>query len=116
MDAHTQQLLAKMARYIQHTQPQLDKAASLRQSLNGYRVKIAQAIDTLVDRGVVPLQAKINMYNDLAANPEKAAELLCTLSEKMASQSGVLSLGGPSSRPNGAGLDPILSFCLDQSY
>jgi len=115
MDANTQQLLAKMARYIQQTQPQLDKAASLRESLQGYRVKIAQAIDTLVDRGVVPLQAKVSLYNDLAANPEKAAELLCTLSDKMAGAS-MLSLGGPSSRPNGAGLDPILSFCLDQSY
>ncbi len=112
MDPTTHQLMAGMVSYIKHTQPQLDKAASLRNSLAGYRVKIAHAIDTLVDRGVVPLQAKVNLYNDLAANPEKAAELLCELSEKMAGGYSP-SLGGAAGRLNGAGLDPILSFCLE---
>jgi len=109
MDANTQQLCSEMARYIEYTQPQLDKAAEIRGSLGEYRIKIAEAIDNLVDKGLVSLQEKVSVYNDLANHPEKSAELLCKISNKT---SGYSPLGGPADRLNGEGLDSILSFCL----
>lgn len=106
-------LARQMVEYIQETQPQLDKAAALRERLHGYQVKVAQAIDTMVDRGLLSLQSKTAMYRDLAANPEKAADLLLVLIEKAAAarSQGHL-LGGPSDRVDESGLDPILGFVM----
>ena len=114
MDEQVQHLLSEVAQYIEYTQPRLEKAAALGSSMQSYQLKVAEAIDKLVEKGLVPLQEKVAVYNNLANRPEKAAELLCKLSEQIDLDRP--SLGGPSDRFNVDAVDPIIGFCLGDSY
>ncbi len=115
MDQQTQQLMAKVAQYIQYTQPQLDKAAELRSALKDYRAKMAEAIDKMAEKNLIPMQERVALYDNLAAHPEKAAELLCRLSDRVSSNDAY-SLGGPSDRLKHAeSADALVRFVLGDS-
>ena len=108
-----QDVCGRMVSYIRSTQPQLEKAAQLKEKFSAYQTKIAEVVDSLVDRGIVPLQNKVALYEDLVENPERAADMLCKLSEQV----GPARLGGPSTLEDlGDSRDAIERFVMDHNY
>lgn len=106
MDAKLGSLFSDIVDYIEVTQPVLEKQAAQRQAL---KTKVAYAVDTMVGNRLVSPAIRNDVVNDLSEHPEKLAELLAKVSEKV----GPDSLGGASERLDAGGLDAILKFVLD---
>ena len=102
-------LLTNVVDYIEYTQPLLEKAASSSHLSDEYFEKLAEAVDTMADNGLIDYSDRSLILEKLADSPEKVVEALCKLSEKI----GPDTLGGPSDEINTSTLDPIFRFCFD---
>ena len=90
----------------------LEKSAALEKKHRAYQIKVAEAVDNLVERGVVPLASKMALYEELVNNPERAAEMLVKLSEQV----GPPTLGAPGELEDLDSRDAIERFALDHTF
>ena len=105
-----------MAYYVRTWQAELadalQKKATLEEMHHDYQVKIATAVDNLVESGVVPLASKMALYEELVNDPSQAAEMLVKLSERV----GPPTLGAPGELEDLDTRDAIERFALEHTY
>jgi len=112
MNPQLQQFAKDVVEYIEMTQGLLEKSASADPSqylgTENYRIKLAEAVESLAENRLIPLNARREVFDEFLSRPEKIAETLCKLSQKV----GPHSLGEASERTDVSTLDPILRFVL----
>lgn len=105
-------ILQKVAQYIEGTQPQLDKVAADR---TAFEQAAAEAVDMLVDTGVVKAAAKTQLLQKIAGDHTQVFLLMKKLAGVVAARdAGGFSLGQQAEVPKQASVkqDPyVRTFC-----
>jgi len=98
-----------MVKYIQTTEPLLEKAAAYEVAICSYHEKVASVVEALCSNGLINSDDKEEVSENLYSYPEKMAELAINLAKKISPDSlGYLSKNDLSTE----NVDAITKFCL----